>query len=99
MYAKFDFSYFISLFFVAHTVAKRIMDDIEQNRLTNLHDVKSGGDGLISLAHSRQIRCVSYDDWKKLDAHETTLGVSRGKPREKILNIEKMLELTSPSKS
>jgi adrenodoxin-NADP+ reductase len=80
---------------LAHTVAKRIMDDIEQNRLTNLHDIKSGGDGLISLANSRQIRCVSYDDWKRLDAHETNLGLAKGKPREKILNIDKMLELTS----
>jgi adrenodoxin-NADP+ reductase len=60
-----------------------------------LNKVKSGGDGLISLANSRQIRCVSYDDWKKLDAHETNLGLAKGKPREKILNIEKMLELTS----
>lgn len=80
---------------LAHTTAKRIMEDIEQGRLTNLHDVKSGGDGLISLANSRQIRCVSYDDWKRLDAHETSLGLAKGKPREKILNIEKMLELTS----
>ena len=71
------------------------MEDIEQNRLTNLHDVKSGADGFISLANSRQVRCVSYEDWKRLDAHETSLGLSKGKPREKILNIEKMLELTS----
>jgi len=75
------------------------MDDIEQGRLSNLHDVKSGGDGLISLANSRQIRCVSYNDWTKVDAHETNLGLAKGKPREKILHIEKMLELTSSSKS
>jgi hypothetical protein len=75
------------------------MEDVEQGRLMNLHDVKSGGDGLISLAKSRQIRCVSYDDWKKLDAYETNLGIAKGKPREKILNIDKMLELTSSSKS
>jgi hypothetical protein len=75
------------------------MEDIEQGRLTNLHDIKSGGDGLISLANSRQIRAVSYDDWKRLDAYETNLGLAKGKPREKIINIEKMLELTSSSKS
>lgn len=75
------------------------MDDIEQGRLENLHEAKSGGDGLISLAKSRQVRCISYDDWKKLDAHETKLGLAKGKPREKILNIDKMLELTSNSNS
>ncbi|CAF1333576.1 unnamed protein product [Rotaria sordida] len=79
----------------SHTVAKRIMEDVEQGHLTNLHDVKSGGDGLIALAKSRQIRCISYEDWKKLDAHETNLGHTKGKPREKILNIQKMLELTA----
>lgn len=84
---------------LAHTVAKRIMEDIELGHIKNLHDIKSGGDGLISLAKSRQIRCVSYDDWKTLDKHETNLGLAKGKPREKILNIEKMLELTSTSKS
>lgn len=71
------------------------MDDIEQERLTNLQDVKSGGDGLISLAQSRQVRVVSYKDWKKLDAYETNLGLSKGKPREKIVNLQKMLELTA----
>lgn len=59
------------------------MEDIEQKHLTNLHDVKSGGDGLISLVNSRRVRCVSYEDWKRLDAHETTLGATKGKPREK----------------
>ncbi|CAF3615479.1 unnamed protein product [Rotaria sordida] len=69
--------------------------DIEQNHLTNLHEIKSGGDGLIALAKSRQIRCISYEDWKKLDAHEINLGHVKGKPREKIINIQKMLELTT----
>jgi adrenodoxin-NADP+ reductase len=91
---------FLSFFdILAHTVAKRIMEDIEQGHLTNLHDVKSGGDGLISLANSRHIRTISYEDWKRLDAHETNLGLAKGKPREKILNIEEMLKLTSSTKS
>ncbi|CAF3848371.1 unnamed protein product [Rotaria magnacalcarata] len=80
----------------SHTIAKRIIDDIEHGRLINLRDIKSGGDGLVSLVKSRQVRCISYEDWKKLDAHETNLGLSKGKPREKILNIQKMLELTAP---
>ncbi|CAF3899058.1 unnamed protein product [Adineta steineri] len=83
----------------SHTVARRIMDDIEQGRINSLHDVKSGGNGLISLANSHQIRCISYDDWRKLDTHETSAGLVKGKPREKILNIDKMLELTSSSSS
>ena len=85
--------HFLSI--LAHTVARRIIDDIEQGKLTNLDQSKSGGDGLRSLAQSRQVRCVSYDDWKRLDAHETSLGLARGKPREKIVDIEKMLQLSS----
>ena len=83
----------------AHTVARRIMDDIEHGPLTHLDEPKAGGDGLISLATSRHVRCVTYDDWKKLDAHETQLGSSRGKPREKIVDIRTMLDLTSSSKT
>lgn len=83
--------------FLAHVIAKRIIDDIEQKRLTNLHDAKSGSQGLIDLANSRQIRFVSYNDWKRLDAYETNLGLSKGKPREKILDVHKMIELSSPT--
>lgn len=83
------------IYILAHTVAKRIIEDIEQGHITNLHDVKSGGNGLVELANTRQIRSVSYTDWKKLDAYETTLGHTKGKPREKVVNIQKMLELTA----
>ena len=75
------------------------MEDVEQKRLVNLDEKKAGGDGLISLAQSRQVRCVSYEDWKRLDAHETTAGQGRGKPREKILDIDQMLQLSSKPNS
>jgi hypothetical protein len=75
------------------------MEDIEQKRLTNLHENKSGGDGLIALAQSRQVRSVSYDDWKRLDAYETTAGQGRGKPREKIVDIDQMLQMSSKPSS
>ena len=90
---------FICRYILAHTVAKRIIDDIEGGHLPHLHVIKLGGDGLISLANSRQIRCISYEDWKKLDLYETNLGLAKGKPREKIINIQKMLELTLPLKT
>lgn len=84
---------------IAHTVAKRILDDIEQRQLKNLDEKKLGGNGLIALAQSRQIRSVSYDDWKRLDAYETNLGSKRGKPREKIIDLNQMLEITSTTKN
>jgi hypothetical protein len=84
---------------VAHTVARRIMDDIEQGQVSDLHKTKVGGDGLITLAESRNVRCVTYDDWKRLDTYETNLGQERGKPREKIIDIDRMLEITSNSTS
>ena len=83
---------------LAHTVARRIVDDIEQRIIPNLNEQKSAGDGLIALAESRHVRCVSYDDWKRLDVHEISLGSARGKPREKIVEIKEMLEITSKSK-
>ena len=61
------------------------MEDIEQKRLTNLHENRSGGDGLIVLAQSQQVRSVSYQDWKRLDAYETNARQGQGKLREKIV--------------
>lgn len=91
---------YVFSFDLAHTVARRIIDDVENGRLTNMEHDKTAGDGLISLAKDRNVRCVSFDDWKRLDQYETNLGSRLGKPREKIIQIEQMIEIASnPEKS
>jgi len=47
---------------------------------------------LINLLKSRNVHVVSFADWKKIDAAEISRGQPLGKPREKFLEIEQMLQ-------
>ncbi|MGI9302811.1 MAG: NADP oxidoreductase, partial [Gammaproteobacteria bacterium] len=54
--------------------------------------VKPSSDGLLATLAEKGVRVVSYDDWKKIDAAEVARGASYGKPREKFVDLEGMLE-------
>ena len=43
------------------------------------------------LLASRNVRVVSFDDWRVLDAAEVERGEAKGKPREKFARVEDML--------
>jgi ferredoxin--NADP+ reductase len=44
------------------------------------------------LIRERQPRCVSFADWRRLDALETEAGTPHGRPRVKLTRVEDMLE-------
>ncbi|CAK9207381.1 unnamed protein product [Sphagnum troendelagicum] len=52
-----------------------------------------GSDGLETLLKSRGIPSVSFGEWLKVDATEVALGNQRGKPREKIISKDDMLNI------
>lgn len=52
-----------------------------------------GSDGLETLLKSRGIPTVSFEEWLKVDATEVALGNQRGKPREKIISKDDMLNI------
>ena len=52
-----------------------------------------GADGVCQLLESRDVRYVSFDDWKLIDQSEINRGQPRGKPREKYTYIDEMLSL------
>ncbi len=54
---------------------------------------KPGEGGLLPLLKERNIRHVTYQEWKKIDAREIELGVPKGKPREKLTYVSEMLEI------
>lgn len=60
--------------------------------LPNLADGgKKGGEGLREILKDRNVRVVTYDDWRKIDAAEIKRGEPKGKPREKFTRIAEML--------
>ena len=52
---------------------------------------KPGAEGLLPLLKARNVRYVTYQEWKKIDAQEIELGMSIGKPREKFTYVSEML--------
>jgi ferredoxin--NADP+ reductase len=46
-----------------------------------------------SLLRQRGVQIVSFDDWKRLDDVEVARGERRGAPRDKIADVEAMLEV------
>jgi ferredoxin--NADP+ reductase len=43
------------------------------------------------LIRERQPHCVSFADWRRLDAVETEAGARQGRPRVKLTRVEDML--------
>ncbi|KAI8345184.1 hypothetical protein B0O80DRAFT_394795 [Mortierella sp. GBAus27b] len=48
---------------------------------------------VLDLLHSRGHKTVCYADWKKIEQKEFELGAKVGKPREKFLSVEEMLNV------
>ncbi|KAG2223456.1 hypothetical protein INT45_001204 [Circinella minor] len=78
----------------AYETADTIAQDIKESRaMLNDNDDsdKKGADGLEDIFKSRDIRPVSYADWKRIEAAEFAAGEKLGKPREKFVKVEDML--------
>ena len=70
---------------VAFSVAKSICDDIHSGSL-NTNEAKSG----LILKNKR---IVTWEHWKRIDQAEQNAGKAKGKPREKLTEIEEMLQI------
>ncbi|KAI8374825.1 hypothetical protein BD560DRAFT_453957 [Blakeslea trispora] len=75
----------------AYETAETILDDLKHQKPMLTGSTKQGVDGLTSLFKERQMKPVSYQDWKKIEAAEFALGKQLGKPREKFSNVQDML--------
>jgi ferredoxin--NADP+ reductase len=50
-------------------------------------------DAIDRLLRDRGVRFVTFDDWRRLDEVEVARGARRGAPRDKIVEVESMLEI------
>lgn len=66
-------------------VAKNLCDDIMTQKIDL--SMKPG------LDISKYPASITWQDWLKIDKYETEMGAAKGKPREKILQCSKMLEI------
>ena len=54
-------------------------------------------DAIDRLLLERGVRFVSFDDWRRLDEVEVARGARRGAPRDKLVDVEEMLEILGRS--
>ncbi len=67
-----------------------------------LEDIESGGgrtaerpgpEAVTELLNGRGVRFVTFEDWQKLDEAETLEGEKQGRPRVKVVRVERMLDI------
>src|SRR5262245_35822799 len=57
--------------------------------------LSSHPDGIPALLAQKQVRAVTFSDWKRIDQIEIAAGKKRGKPREKLTTIAELLAAVS----
>uniref|UniRef100_A0A674JFA1 NADPH:adrenodoxin oxidoreductase, mitochondrial n=1 Tax=Terrapene triunguis TaxID=2587831 RepID=A0A674JFA1_9SAUR len=72
--------------------AQSVLEDL-QTGVLNLSSSKEGFKSVRSILHSRGVHPVTFSDWEKIDAAEVARGKLAGKPREKIVDPQEMLQL------
>ncbi|XP_061912257.1 NADPH:adrenodoxin oxidoreductase, mitochondrial isoform X1 [Entelurus aequoreus] len=72
--------------------ARSLIEDMDSGKL-DLSAEKSGAQKIRNLLEKREIKPVTFSGWEKIDRVETMRGGSTGKPREKLLTVEEMLQL------
>lgn len=70
----------------SYLVAKNVCHDIQTSAIDCT--TKPG------LDVNKYTTSIAWRDWLKIDKHEIDLGISNGKPREKILRTPEMLEIS-----
>ncbi|NVJ99388.1 MAG: FAD-dependent oxidoreductase [Alphaproteobacteria bacterium] len=66
-------------------IAKRILAEVEPSG-------RPGRDGLEKLVEERDLKIVTFQDWKKIEASEVA-GAPEGAPRRKITDVNEMVRI------
>nr|XP_014345306.1 PREDICTED: NADPH:adrenodoxin oxidoreductase, mitochondrial isoform X1 [Latimeria chalumnae] len=69
-----------------------LLEDIQSGEL-DTSAAKEGSRIVQNLLQQRGVRPVSFSDWEKINAVEMARGNQAGKPREKLLDVQEMLQV------
>ena len=56
---------------------------------------KPGYDDVKKILAEKNVKVVSWDGWKRIDAEEQARGRKWGKPREKVVRVDEMLKIAA----
>ena len=66
-----------------------LLEDTAAGRI--LHPNAPRSDAADALIHARAPRCISFEDWQRLDAVELEAGLRCGRPRLKFTSVDEMI--------
>lgn len=69
-----------------------VLQDLDSGAI-DTSEAKLGLQSIAPLLDKRGVRTVSFSDWEKINCEEVRRGEERGKPREKMLNVQEMLSV------
>lgn len=71
---------------------RSMLEDMDSGTL-NTSAAKPGSQSINALLENRGVKPVTFSEWEKIDSEEVRRGAAIGKPREKLLTVEEMLQL------
>ncbi|ESO87175.1 hypothetical protein LOTGIDRAFT_229321 [Lottia gigantea] len=71
---------------------KLIVSDMNSGLIPNIQ--KSGKDGILPILREKGVNVVDFKSWEKINKVEVGKGEEMGKPREKLTDIQQMLDAT-----
>ncbi|GCC36264.1 hypothetical protein chiPu_0014757 [Chiloscyllium punctatum] len=74
--------------------AETVLGDVRSG-LLDVSASKGGSKVIGALLKQRGIRPVTFPEWEKIDNVEVARGEQAGKPREKLLDVQQMIEVAS----
>uniref|UniRef100_A0A7N6A1H4 NADPH:adrenodoxin oxidoreductase, mitochondrial n=1 Tax=Anabas testudineus TaxID=64144 RepID=A0A7N6A1H4_ANATE len=72
--------------------ARSLVEDMNSGNL-DVSSAKPGSQIVSALLEKRGVKPVTFSDWEKIDNVEMRRGEAKGKPREKILTVDEMLQV------
>ncbi|KAL4420950.1 hypothetical protein ABPG77_004579 [Micractinium sp. CCAP 211/92] len=66
-----------------------------QGSFQDIQAAAPGAAGLRQLLQSRGVQVVSFEGWERVDAEEVRRGAALGKPRDKLTDVQEMLQLAA----
>ncbi|XP_028264435.1 NADPH:adrenodoxin oxidoreductase, mitochondrial [Parambassis ranga] len=72
--------------------ARSLVEDLDSGTL-DVSAAKPGSRSVSALLDKRGVKAVGFSDWEKIDCEEMKRGEAVGKPREKLLTVEEMLQV------
>ena len=77
-------------------IATRMLEDFRQG---SVGEIKALDDTTFpTLLRQREIRWVSFEDWKAIDRAEIERGQARGAPRDKLVDVPAMIAVAEMSR-